>query len=172
MIYIPDEADKLRLTSTFALGIADPPICNVSIASINEISKVFGANILRLKSMMAFPALMGNFAATIQQFTTRAEFEITGEVLTTDKEREGPKAKEIFGRFTQLYNEHNAELQKIRNDPVKVEAQLTDAMEKGGALAVIISASSPTANAFEFALIDLSPLFHPPMSRVLASFEP
>src|SRR5689334_16873494 len=121
MPYIPDSADRSRFMSLCAFGFADPPSGPIAIPAIAEIANAFTANLMRLKSMMTFPALLAHFAGVLQRLTLFAEFELTGKVTRNEEFRDATTAKAIFDRFMELYFDHNAEIEVTRNDTVKVE---------------------------------------------------
>jgi hypothetical protein len=143
----------MRLMSLYDFGLADPPSHPFSTPSIKEISAAFTANLMRLKSMMTFPAYLANFAGVIMRLTLRAEFERTGDLTIEEQFNDGPTAMALFDRFKVLYNEYNEKIQHIRDDPVALETQARDMMERGGAVTVVIAGSPAAINAFEFAMM-------------------
>lgn len=153
MVYIPDDADKLRLTSTYAFGLADPPNLILAIPSITEIATAFTINLMRLKSMMTFPAYLADFSAVIQRLHMIAEFERSGTVPFEEQLLDGPIARKLFDRFVELYSDHNRKLQALADDPVKLAEHAKDMIEKGGAVTIIIAGSPAALNAFEFAMM-------------------
>jgi hypothetical protein len=153
MPYIPPQADTLNLMSLYAFGLADPPTAQFSTASIVEIANAFSANLMRLKSMMAFPAYLADFASVVMRLTLRAEFEESGEVTIEEKLNDAATAKRLFERFKTLFHEHTTKLQQARDDPDELEKLAKDMGEKGGAVTVIISGSPAAKNAFEFAMM-------------------
>jgi hypothetical protein len=153
MIYIPGDADKLGLLSTYSFGLADPPSATFSTASISEIAAAFTTNLLRLKSMMTFPAYLADFASLIHRLQLQAHFERFGNLDIEKQENAPPVAKELFERFIALFHEHNAKLQEARNDPEKLEALAEAMMEKGGAITIIIATAPAAMNNFELAMM-------------------
>lgn len=153
MVYMPDNLDKMKLMSLYAFGLADPPRASVSISSIEEVSKAFTTNILRLKSMMVFPAFLADFAGILQRITVRAEFETAGEVTIQEIARDTKSAKVIFDRFKALYHEHSEQLQEMANDPIKISTHTDESVERGGAITVLLSNGPASVNAFEFAMM-------------------
>lgn len=153
MIYIPENADKLGLLSTYDFGLADPPSASFSVPTIAEIAGAFTVNLLRLKSMMTFPAYLADFAGIIHRLQLRAHFEKFGDLDIDERLNDLETAKILFERFIALFHEHNMRLQRIRNDPEKLEAHAKDMMEKGGAVTVIIAGAPAAMNNFELAMM-------------------
>jgi hypothetical protein len=153
MVYIPEDADKLQLTSTYAFGLADPPNLELVTPSIKEISAAFIVNLMRLKSMMTFPAYLADFSGIIQRFHMVAEFEHCGTIKFEEQFHDGPTAKKLFTRFVELFGEHNKKIQALAGDSEKLAAHANDMIEKGGAITVIIAGAPAAINAFEFAMM-------------------
>jgi hypothetical protein len=53
MIDIPSSFDRMKLTSTFSFGSADPPMPSLTNQQIIDVAATFIKNIMRLKVMMA-----------------------------------------------------------------------------------------------------------------------
>jgi hypothetical protein len=139
--------------STYAFGLADPPNPELATPSVKEVATAFIANLMRLKSMMTFPAYLADFAGIIQRFHIIAEFERSGTVKFEEQLHDGQTAKKLFKRFVELYSEHNKKIQTLTGDPEKLAEHATDMVEKGGAVTVIISGAPAAINAFEFAMM-------------------
>jgi hypothetical protein len=153
MVYIPPDADKLGLLSTYAFGLADPPSENFRIPSITEIAGAFTTNLLRLKSMMTFPAYLADFAGVIHRLQLRAHFERFGDLNIDERLNDLPVARALFERFIALFHEYNTKLQAARSDPVRLSALANDMIEKGGAVTVIIAGAPAAINSFELAMM-------------------
>lgn len=136
----------------YAFGIADPPLANFSIKSIEEIASAFTANILRLKSMMAFPAFLADFSGQVQRFMARAEFEQFGEVTVEERVNDGATAEALFDRFRTLFSAHTAKLVSFKDDPEKLSKIADDMVEKGGAITVMLAGAPAAENNFELAM--------------------
>jgi hypothetical protein len=153
MVYIPPNADKLGLLSTYAFGLADPPNAVFSIPSITEIAGAFTTNLLRLKAMMTFPAYLADFASVIHRLQLKAHFEKFGDLDIDSRLNDLPTAQALFERFIALFHEHNATLQAARENPAHLSALANDMIEKGGAITVIIAGAPAAINSFELAMM-------------------
>ena len=153
MIYIPPNADKLGLLSTYDFGLADPPSIDFSTPSITEIAGAFTTNLLRIKSMMTFPAYLADFASLIHRLQLRAHFERFGDLDIESRLNDLPTAQALFDRFIALFHEHNAKLQQARSSQEAIEALAQDMLEKGGAITIIIAGAPAAINNFELAMM-------------------
>jgi hypothetical protein len=153
MIDIPSNMDYLRLTSTYAYGLADPPLPIVSNPTVSKVAEAFIANVMRLKSMMLFHAQLADFAGVVQRINMRAEFEFTGAVTIKEEKHEAALTNQILDRFKQLYHDHTMKLQEIQQDNLAVEAFAQDTLEKGGAVTVMFATSPMGKNAFTYSLM-------------------
>lgn len=155
MPYIPPTADSRNLMHLYAFGVADPPQGDFSIKSIEEIAAAFLSNILRLKSMMAFPAFLADFTSQVQRMMARAEFEQFGEFIVEERFSDGPTAKALFEKFRTLFSAHTAKLASLRNDPEKLSKLVEDMVEKGGAVTVMLADTSAAENNFDLAMMSI-----------------
>lgn len=153
MVYIPEGADRLGLTHTYGFGLADPPSGLISTPAILEIGAAFIANLLRLKSMMAFPAYLADFAGVIHRLQLQAHYEKFGDLNIDERRNDQATAKELFERFIALFHERNMKLQQSRESPEALAAMANDMIEKGAAVTIIIAGAPAAINSFEFAMM-------------------
>lgn len=153
MVYIPSDADRLKLMSTYSFGLADQPNGIFQIPLISEVAIAFSANVTRLKSMMVFPAYLADFSRIVAQLQMQAHYEKFGNLDIDGQLNDGPTARQLFQRFAELFDKRNDEIQQIQSDHARVVAFAHDMVEKGGATTIIISGSPAALNAFESAMM-------------------
>jgi hypothetical protein len=109
---------------------------------------------MRLKLMMLAPALIGDISNRLQRFTDIAELEITGilENGRTTKSNEGAK---IFQRTKELLRADTKRFVDAKKTPAEIQAMTLEAIETGGASAILLS-SAPGAAGLAFDALLLS----------------
>jgi hypothetical protein len=109
-MYLPDKADTLGLRYTYAFGMADTASATLTIQPVAEIANAFNTNLIRLKSMMMFPAYLADFASVIHRLQLRAHYEKFGDLDIEGKSHDRITAEALFDRFRFLFSEHNSKL--------------------------------------------------------------
>ena len=153
MVYLPENSDTLGILHTFAFGLADPPEMGIRSGPVFNVAEAFTLNLVRLKSLMAFPAYLADFSSHIHRFQLIAHHEEFDDFDIENRLNDGPTAKKLFKRFQELFHERTQSLIDMQNDASKLEKLANDMAEKGGAIAVIISMSAAAANSFELAMM-------------------